>query len=180
MSEDDRRRWDERHAAAALTHDIRPPRLFAAYEHLFPTTGDALELACGDGRAAVWLAARGLDVVACDVSPVAIERARARAIEHRVSDRCRFAVVDLDNGLPDGPAADVILCHLFRDPRLDAAIVERLAPGGLLAVAALSEVGAAPGSFRVPQGGLVRAFAALEVVAAGEGDGEALLMARSN
>src|SRR5207253_1338786 len=102
-----------------------------------------------------------------------MERARARAIEHRVSDRCRFAVVDLDDGLPDGPAADVIVCHLFRDPRLDAAIVERLAPGGLLAVAALSEVGAAPGSFRVPQGGLVRAFAAREVVAAREGGGAA-------
>jgi len=177
MSADDRRRWDERYAAVDLAAGVGAPRLFAPHEHLFPTAGHALELACGDGRAAVWMAARGLDVVACDVSPVAIARARARATAHGVTDHCRFAVVDLDEGLPDGPPADVIVCHLFRDPALDAAIVERLAPGGLLAVAALSEVGAAPGSFRVAPGVLRRAFAALDVVADGEGDGEAWLLA---
>src|SRR5437773_1150850 len=101
MSDDDRRRWDERYDAAEVAADVGPPRMFAAYEHVFPTAGHALELACGDGRAAVWLAMRGLDVLACDVSPVAIGRARARAAEHGVSERCRFAVVDLDEGLPD-------------------------------------------------------------------------------
>ena len=36
-----------------------------------------------------------------------------------VGDRCRFVVVDLDNGLPAGSPVDVILCHKFGDRRLD-------------------------------------------------------------
>ena len=59
-----------------------------------------------------------------------------------------------------------------------ADIIERLAPGGLLAISALSEVGASPGPFRVTAGELGRAFAALERIAAGEGDSVAWLLAR--
>lgn len=87
-------------------------------------------------------------------------------------------MADLDDGLPPGPPVDVILCHKFRDRRLDAAIVERLAPGGLLAISALSEVGAKPGPFRVTAGELPAAFASLEQITAEEGDGEAWLLAR--
>jgi hypothetical protein len=71
-----------------------------------------------------------------------------------------------------------VLCHKFRDARLDSAIMARLAPGGLLAICALSEVGADPGPFRVQAGELERSFAALEPIAAGEADGEAWLLAR--
>ena len=136
-------------------------------------------MACGQGGASVWLARRGLDVLGVDVSPLAIERARELSADNGVGQRCRFEVADLDDGLPPGPPADVIVCHKFRDRRLDAAIVERLAPGGLLAVSALSEVGARPGPFRVTAGELGLAFAALEHLAEGEGDGEAWLLARA-
>jgi SAM-dependent methyltransferase len=114
-----------------------------------------------------------------DVSPVAIAQARDLAERSGVADRCRFDVVDLDEGLPDGPPVDVILCHKFRDRRLDQAIIERLAPGGLLAIAVLSEVGAAAGPFRAAAGELPAAFADLNLVAAGEGDGHAWLLARA-
>lgn len=114
-----------------------------------------------------------------DISPVAIDLATDHAAAMGVADRCTFHVVDLDRGLPDGPAVDLVLCYLFRDRRLDAAIVDRLAPGGLLAIAALSEVGAEPGSHRVPAGELRRAFGRrLEVVADGEGEGRAWLLGR--
>lgn len=178
MADTDRVRWDERYADRAPAA-AGPPVAFAGHQDLFPSDGHALDLACGQGSASVWLALRGLDVLGVDVSPVAIERARELAVDNGVGERCRFDVADLDDGLPIGPPAEVILCHKFRDRRLDAAIVERLAPGGLLAVSALSEVGARPGPFRVAAGELARAFAALELVAAGEGDGEAWLLARS-
>lgn len=155
------------------------PAVFAAYQDLFPSTGRALDLACGQGGASVWLARRGLDVLGVDVSPVAIGRARELASGNGVGARCRFEVADLDDGMPAGPPVDVILCHKFRDRRLDAAIVERLAPGGLLAISALSEVGAKPGPFRVRAGELPAAFASLEQIAAEEGDGEAFLLARN-
>lgn len=114
-----------------------------------------------------------------DLSPVAVGLAQEHATALGLVDRCVFRVVDLDEGLPDGPAVDVVLCHLFRDSRLDAAVVDRLVPGGLLAIAVLSEVGAAAGRHRVPAGELRRAFGPrLHVLADGEADGRAWLLGR--
>jgi SAM-dependent methyltransferase len=181
VAEGDRRRWDERYTrqGPALVGAVEPPGVFATYAEAFPTTGRALDLACGQGFGTVWLARRGLDVWALDVSAVAIAHARDLAERNGVGDRCRFDVVDLDEGLPDGPPVDVILCHKFRDRHLDQEIIGRLAPGGLLAIAVLSEVGAAPGPFRAVAGELPAAFAHLDVVATGEGKGSAWLLARA-
>lgn len=145
---------------------------------MFPTTGQALDLACGQGQFAVWLARRGLKVWGLDVSEVAIRQAQDLALSSGVGERCRFDVMDLDDGLAAGPPAQVIVCHRFRDRRLDAAVIGRLAPGGLLAISALSEVGAAPGPFRAAAGELTAAFAEFDVLAAGEGDGKAWLLAK--
>jgi SAM-dependent methyltransferase len=177
----DQRRWDERYASQGppSADAVGPPGVFADFADAFPTTGRALDIACGRGGATVWLARRGLDVVGFDVSAVAIAQARELAAHSGVDERCRFDAVDLDDGLPDGPPVDVILCHRFRDRRLDHAFIERLAPGGLLATAALSEVGAEPGPFRAAPGELAVAFAGLDVIAAGEGHGQAWLLARA-
>ncbi len=179
MTDSDRLHWDGRYSGEGLAPDdaAGPPEAFAAHEGLFPTRGHALDVACGRGRAAVWLAARGLTVRGVDVSPVAVRFARDLAERNGVADRCRFDVVDLDTGLPPGPPLDVLVCHRFREPRLFAAMVERLAPGGLLAVAVLSEVGCGPGQFRAAPGELGVAFAGLTIVAQGEADGEAWLLA---
>lgn len=181
MAEADRRRWDERYATTAppAVRAVGPPDFLAPHAELLPGAGSALDLACGPGLAAVWLATRGLAVQGVDVSPVAVDHARDLADRAGVSDRCRFEVFDLDGGLPAGPPVDVILCHRFRDRRLDRAIVERLAPGGLLAIAVLSEVGGSPGPFRAAAGELPAAFADLELVAADEGAGCAWLLARA-
>jgi SAM-dependent methyltransferase len=181
VAEADRARWDARYARLGppRVDAVGPPTWLAPHTDLLPTAGHALDLACGAGSGAVWLAARGLDVQGLDVSAVAVEQARDLARRAGVAERCRIDRVDLDAGLPEGPPVAVVLCHRFRDPRLDAAIVARLAPGGLLAIAACSEVGAGPGRFRVPPGGLVAAFATLEVITAGERDGEAWLLARA-
>jgi SAM-dependent methyltransferase len=181
VSREDQRRWDERYESGGSVsiEAVAPPGVLAAHAEAFPTTGQALDLACGQGRGSVWLARRGLNVTGFDVSPVAIDQARDLARRSGVGDRCRFDVADLDDGLPDGPRVDVILCHKFRDRRLDRAIVERLAPGGLLAIAVLSEVGAEPGPYRAALGELPAAFGELDVVADGEGHGYAWLLARA-
>ncbi len=158
---------------------VGPPELLTRHADVFPTAGTALDLACGQGFGAVWLARRGLEVWGLDISPVAIGQARDLAERIGVGDRCRFDVVDLDDGLPAGSPVDVVLCHKFRDRRLDHAIIGRLAPGGLLAIAVLSEVGAAPGPFRAVPGELSAAFAGLDRIAAGEGEGYAWLLARA-
>ena len=179
MTHKDRAEWDERYAEAgpAPVGELVLPPFFEANEHLFPTTGRALEIACGRGRGAVWLATRGLEVWGLDVSGVAVGLARDLAERSGVGHRCSFDVVDLDGGLPDGPPVDVVLCHLFRDPRLDNAIIDRLSPGGLLAIAVLSEVDVGPGPFRAAPGELRSAFASLDVIDQGERDGKAWLLA---
>lgn len=181
VTDDDRRRWDDRYAnqAQPAVNAVGPPAIFAPYAEAFPSSGLALDLACGQGLGTVWLARRGLNVLGLDISPVAIGQARDLARRNGFGDRCRFEAVDLDDGLPDGPPVDAILCHKFRDRRLDRAIIERLAPGGLLAIAVLSEVGAAPGPFRAAPGELATAFGELDLIAAGEGDGTAWILARA-
>jgi SAM-dependent methyltransferase len=176
---EDRVHWDERYEQyGAAPEEIEPPPLFGAFEDVFPTSGSALEIACGRGRVAVWLAARGLQVWGVDVSQVAIELACELARRTGLGGRCRFDVADLDDGLPAGDPVDVVVCHFFRDARLDAAIIDRLAPGGLLAIAACSEVDVGPGRFRSPPGELVRAFADLDVIESGEAAGSAWLLGR--
>ena len=180
MGEADRHRWDERYTAKGppAMSSVAPPGVFARYADAFPASGGALDLACGQGLGSVWLASRGLRVLGWDVSPVAVSQARELAQRAGVADHCRFEVADFDDGLPAGPPVEVVLCCRFRDQRLDQAILERLSPGGLLAIAALSEVGASPGPFRAAAGELPAAFAGLDVIDAGEGDGQAWLLAR--
>jgi SAM-dependent methyltransferase len=181
MTEEDRLHWDEKYSGEAFESPPapRPPSVFAAYEHLFPKSGQGLDLACGPGTAAVWLATRGLTVHGVDVSPVAVRSARDLAVRHGVGDRCRFDALDLDLGLPAGPPGVVIICHMFRDARLDQAVIERLAPGGLLAIAVLSEVDHGPGPFRVARGELRAAFSALTTIAEGEAGGRVWLLAKA-
>jgi protein-L-isoaspartate O-methyltransferase len=117
------------------------------------------------------------------VSPeaVALGRDLVERAGPAVAARCRIEVADLDHGLPAGPPVDVVLCHLFDAPALDGALVERLAPGGLLAVAVLSEVGAAPGRFRVAPGELLARIGGderLTVLDHTESAGVARLLAR--
>jgi 2-polyprenyl-3-methyl-5-hydroxy-6-metoxy-1,4-benzoquinol methylase len=180
MSEDDRQHWDELYAQGGIVPvgDHGPPPAFVSARHLFPSEGLALDIACGRGRASVWLAMRGMDVLGVDVSSIAIDLARELTSLSGVADRCRFVVHDLDQGLPESPQMDLVLCHKFRDPHLDLALMDRLAPEGLLAVATLSEVDAEPGRFRVRPGELREAFGPLEVLAEGEADGIAWLIGR--
>lgn len=179
MSEQDRTRWDAAYAEGEPDTEPALPQVFSGQAGQFPVAGSALEVACGTGRAAVWLAQRGLRVWGLDVSAVAIGQAQQAAARHGVAERCRFDVADLDEGLPAGSQVDVVLCHRFRDPGLYSALAARLRPGGLLAICVLSEVGGQPGRFRAAAGELQTAFAGLSTLAAGEGDGQAWLVARA-
>jgi len=98
-----------------------------------------------------------------------------------VDDRIRWIAHDLDRGLPAGCAGpyDVVVCQLFRDPACYGDLRAALAPGGLLAVTVLSEVGTAPGPFRAPPGELRAAFSGFELLRDRESDGEATLLARA-
>lgn len=177
MSDDDRARWDGRYTGA-LTGAPGPPEALAGRTALLPRTGRALDVACGRGTVALWLALRGLRVDAVDVSGAAMAALASAATHHRVAGRVHPVVHDLDAGLPPscpGPY-QVVVCQRFRDPARYPELVDRLAPGGLLVITVLSEVGGSPGPFRAPCGELARAFADLEVLADSEADGLAHLV----
>ena len=69
--------WDERYAATELVWSAGPNQ-FVENELADLPPGRALDLACGEGRNARWLAERGWEVTAMDFSAVAIEKGRSR------------------------------------------------------------------------------------------------------
>jgi SAM-dependent methyltransferase len=182
VSSGDRARWDARHGAARPSA-AAPPGVLAGAGELtacLPVSGRALDVACGCGGVAVWLAQRGLMVDAVDISPVGLAAGSRLAVTAGVAGRIRWIAHDLDAGLPAdcrGPY-DVVVCQLFRDPPRYADLAAALAPGGVLAMTVLSEVDAGPGPFRAPAGELRAAFSDLETLLDHERDGEATLLAR--
>ena len=169
--------WDGRYAASPVG-EPGPPGVLARRTGLVPTTGRALDVACGRGTVAVWLAARGLATDAVDASPAGLALGRALAARAGVS--VGWIEADLEAGLPVSGPYEVVVCQRYREPALYPALADVLAPGGLLAITVLSAVGDTGGRFRAAPGELLAAFGgALDVIDHVEGDGEASLLARS-
>jgi SAM-dependent methyltransferase len=126
--------WDRRYAEVENLWSAKPNRfLVAEVADLGP--GRALDLACGEGQNAIWLASRGWEVRGVDYSAVAIEKARARA--ERDGVRVDFVESDLLEYAPESGAYDLVLLlylHLTADER--RVVLERasqaVAPGGRL------------------------------------------------
>ncbi|OBH20117.1 class I SAM-dependent methyltransferase [Mycolicibacter sinensis] len=108
--------------------------------------GRALDLGCGEGADAIWLAEDGWQVVAVDVSANALDRARAAAQKRDVLSRISFQRHDLSTSFPDG-RFDLVSAQFLHSPvRLDRETVLRraadaVAVGGRLLIV---DHGAAP------------------------------------
>ena len=128
MKRDD---WDRKYAENEQLWAITPNRTFAAEAaHLPPKS--ALDLACGEGRHAVWLAKRGWRVTAVDFSEVAVGKARARAAREGVE--IDFRTVDLLDFEPEEHAFDLVLVLFLQLPADERRLVlgraaRALAPG---------------------------------------------------
>ena len=117
--------WDRRYAEVANLWAVKPNRfLVAEAEALEP--GRALDLACGEGQNAIWLASLGWEVVGVDFSEVAIAKARARAERDGVD--VQFVVGDLVSYEPEAQAFDlVILLYLHIPSRERRGVLARAA-----------------------------------------------------
>jgi SAM-dependent methyltransferase len=103
------------------------------------TPGSALDLGCGEGGDAAWLAAHGWQVTAVDISDTALRRAAAAAESRGVADRIEFVQHDLSNGFPDGTFDLISAQFLHSKLPLDRTRILKQAtgavrPGGLLVV----------------------------------------------
>lgn len=99
----------------------------------------ALDLGCGEGADAIWLAEHGWTVVAVDVSGTALSRARDAAGARGVADRIDFQQHELTSSFPDGPFDLVSAQFLHSTLEMDrSAILRRaaaaLVPGGTLLI----------------------------------------------
>ena len=138
-------KWNARYAAAGAEPAAPPlPLLTAAVEGVQP--GRALNLACGSGRHALWLAARGWRVTAVDGAATALDLLLARAELNGCRDRIESSVADLEAEPPEFTIAeaayDLVVDSYFLHRPLLPAIRNGVRPGGLL-VAALHIPGGA-------------------------------------
>ena len=131
--------WNESYASGELPWDTGEPEPLLVE---FVTSGGVapgrtLEIGAGTGTNAIWLAERGFDVLGIDVSPLAVERAKAKMDGRDL--RCRFATLDvLAAPSPDGPFRFVFdrgCFHVFDEQgeraHFAAYVAATLAPGGL-------------------------------------------------
>lgn len=135
----DRNDWNARYASAELVWGTDPNRFVAAELEGTTEPGRALDLACGEGRNAVWLAARGWRVTGVDFSDVAIERAQRIAASRGV--RVAWVVADLATWRPEPGAFDLVLIAYLQLPADELGQVLASAAAGLAAGGTLLMVG---------------------------------------
>ena len=129
MSETDREKWNERYRTGAYVERTHPTQLLADWLGQLPR-GKALDVACGAGRNALYLAASGYDVDAIDISAVALDRGRSHAQHRHLA--VNWIEMDLDSGnLPD-ERYDLIVMVRYTHTALVAELIELLNDGGYL------------------------------------------------
>jgi SAM-dependent methyltransferase len=124
--------WDTRYAEAELLWS-RDPNRFLVGEAADLPPAKALDLACGEGRNAIWLAERGWRVTAVDFSEVAIAKGRERAA--RDGFDIDFLCLDLLDYEPERGSYDLVLVLYLQLPADERRLVlgraaSALAPGG--------------------------------------------------
>lgn len=135
-------------------------------QHLLPTYGKALDLACGQGGNARLLADLGLNVLAWDTSEIAVKQLDEYAISNKVSIDAQLR--DVINFPPEANSLDVLVVSFFLDRSLCSKLIEALKPGGLLFYQTYCEVkvdqlGPKNPDFLLGDNELLRLFSAMKI-----------------
>ena len=125
--------WDERYAERQQWSAEPNAQIAELLTGLPP--GDAVDLAAGEGRHALWLSALGWHVTAVDFSDVGLDRGRAQPGADRVS----WVTADVTTWSPEPASLDLVLVAYLHLPEAEMAalltrVVGWLRPGGRLLV----------------------------------------------
>ncbi len=166
--------WNLRYQT--VTDIPNPCQVLYENVHLLPASGVALDLACGLGANAVWLAQHGLETFAWDYSSVAIGRCREYVVTHHPNlleegrHLLHLEVRDVITFPPPPNTFDVMVVCRFLERRLIPDIVAALKPGGMLFYqtftrALVSAGGPKNPEYRLAENELLKMFQELQVVA---------------
>ncbi|GAB3690522.1 FAD-dependent oxidoreductase [Saccharopolyspora tripterygii] len=130
--------WDERYGEQDRLFSGNPNDVLVA-EVAGVQPGQALDVGCGEGGDAIWLATQGWKVTATDISRIAVERGAAAAAEHAPDVAANIAWVraDLADEHPPAGSFDLVSAQYFalkkeRGEQPVRALLEAVAPGGRL------------------------------------------------
>ena len=164
MSEEERATWDQRYRDGSYQPRSAPFSLLEQMIDRLPR-GRALDVACGGGRNALFLAAHGYEVEAVDGSPEALrlaeEQARARGLA------VRWTEADLDDYAPPQTGYAVIVNCFYLNRPLLSRLADALADGGYIFIEQhLRTFLPVPGNreWRLEPNELLRTFSGLRVV----------------
>ena len=129
--------WEERYSGERVWSGRVNVQLAAEAPSLAP--GRALDIGCGEGGDAIWLARQGWQVTAVDFADAALARTAGHAAEAGVGDRVETRRVDVRTFEPDGEQWDLVTSHFFHlpdggMPDVVRRLASAVAPGGTLLV----------------------------------------------
>lgn len=138
MDNEHQTHWDQRYAEKPR---IWSGRVNARLAEIVPQLDGevVLDLGCGEGGDAIWLAEHGWEVVAADVSATALARAVEEADKRGVLSHIDFQQHDLTRSLPEGPF-DLVSAQFFHSllewdrPAILRRAAATVAPGGTLLI----------------------------------------------
>lgn len=123
-------RWNERYAQGNPNPTFQPDPLLVGHRQLLSGGGRALDVACGVGHNALFLASLGYEVVAVDGSLRGLRY--CRDVMPQISLSVALAVVDLDRFWPPTNYFDVVVIVRFLDRQLIPRLQAALKRGGLV------------------------------------------------
>ena len=129
MSQVEKGKWDNRYESGEYRSRTAPSALLVSWLHSLPR-GRALDIACGLGRNAIYLAGQGYEVEAIDISAVALAQAQRLAQEKGLT--IRWIQADLDSYTLPVEAYDVIVNSFYLNRRLAPQMYLALKSGGFL------------------------------------------------
>lgn len=159
-------KWDARYRDLGC-HAAEPARVLSDNLHLLPPEGRALDVACGLGGNALLLARLGFEIVAYDISRVAVAKLNAYAQRHAL--RLCAKLRDIEKEPPERASYDVVTVSYFLERRITTALIESLRPGGLLFYQTFTrervdDCGPENPAFRLGSNELLRLFASLNIL----------------